>query len=211
MPKRMIATLPDHDITTHYLSAWGALSVEAAKDHGIAVTSLEGEKANRKNFESYVSKLPFNLVFLNGHGNETTVLGYRNEPIIVSGQNEDKLKSTITYSISCSSAKELGEASINAGAFAYVGYEQDFIFTLEEINSTRPLEDNAAKLFLNHTTLLMTALFKGATVSEAYEKARQSLWDSITVAESTGSRNILSWLIWDYYAFVAKGDMEKRL
>ncbi len=211
MPKRMLVTLPDHDITTYYLRAWGKKAVKYAEDHSIEVTSLDRDKANRKNVESYLSNLPFGMVFLNGHGDENTVQGYNNEPIIIAGKNESKLKSTITYAISCSSAMNLGDASIKAGAICYVGYAQDFMFTLDESNSTHPLEDKLAGLFLEHTNIFMSAIAKGSSVSEAYDKAKGSLRESIMVAESSGNRTILSWLLWDYYAFVAKGDISSRL
>lgn len=211
MPKRMLVTLPDHDITTFYLRAWGKKAVASAEDHGIEVTSLDKGKANRKNIESYLSSLSFKIVFLNGHGDANSVLGYKNEPIIVAGENEGKLKSTITYAISCSSAMNLGEASIKAGALCYIGYSQDFMFTLDEANSTHPSEDKLAGLFLEHTSIFMNALLKGCPVSEAYDKAKGSLRDSIIVAESSGNSAILSWLLWDYYAFTAKGELNSRL
>lgn len=141
----------------------GQKTIAFAEDHSIKVTILESEKATRKNFESYMSNadLSFNLVFLNGHGDESSVLGYNNEPIVIAGKNEHTLKSTITYSISCSSAMKLGNASINAGAL--------------------------------------------------YKKAKDALWDSITIAESSGNRSVLSWLLWDYYAFESKGDKYSKL
>lgn len=211
MQGQVLITLPDHDITTYYLHAWGNKVVNSAKEHGITVTVLDKDKANRKTLESYLSKVAFRMVFLNGHGDGTTVMGHRNEPLVIAGKNEDKLKSTITYAISCSSATELGDASINAGALCYVGYTEDFMFTLDDNNATHPLEDKLASLFLEHTNVFMNAMFKGRTVNEAYEKAKSSLWGSIMVAESSGNRDILSWLLWDYYAFVAKGHTESKL
>ena len=211
MSKRMIVTLPDHDITIHYLNVWSRRSAESASEYSITVTMLDGEKANRKSFESYLSKLHFDLIFLNGHGTSASVTGHNNEPLIVAGENEERLKSTITYAISCSSADRLGDASIKAGAFAYVGYTKDFIFTLDESGSTHPLEDKVAGIFLNHTSVLMHALYKGNTVSEAYEKAKSALVDSITLVESSGNRSILSWLLWDYEAFAFKGNGDSRI
>ena len=207
----MLVTLPDHDITTYYLRAWGKKAVKYVEDHGIEVTALDKDKANRKNVESYLSNIHFGMVFLNGHGDKDTVLGYGNEPVIIMGKNEDKLKSTITYAISCSSAVNLGDASIKAGATCYVGYAEDFIFILDETNSTHPLEDKLAGLFLEHTNVFVSAIAKGSSVSEAYDKAKGSLIDSITIVESSGNRTVLSWLLWDYYAFVAKGEIGSRI
>ncbi len=207
----MLVTFPDHDITTHYLFKWGESSVGVAEGHGIQVTRLDGPKATKRNLESYLSKFQFNMVFLNGHGEDTIVMGHDNEPILIAGKNEEKLKQTITYAISCSSAKELGDNAIKSGALCYIGYDQDFMFTLDENHSTRPLEDKLAAMFLHHTNVFMNALVKGSSVAEAYEKAKSSLWESITVAESSGSWDILSWLLWDYYAFVAKGNLGSKL
>ncbi len=159
MPKRMIITLPDHDITTYYLRSWGKKSADSAKGYGIAVTVLEKEKANRKTLESYLSNFTYNVVFLNGHGDQSSVTGYNNEPLIVSGQNQGKLKSTITYAISCSSAGALGDASIKAGARSYIGYADDFIFIFDDDSATHPLDDRLAALFLEHTAVLMNNLY----------------------------------------------------
>ncbi len=202
----MLVTLPDYDMTTHYLSVWGRKSINAAEEHNIQVTTLEKEKVNRKNVESYLSGFKFNVVFLNGHGSPQLVTGHLEEPVIILGKNEAALKGTITYAVSCSSAKELGDSTILAGARCYVGYTEDFIFVLDDNNSTHPSEDKLAGLFLEHTYVFMNGLFRGASVGDAYEKARESLWSSISIAESSGNKGILSWLVWDYYAFVLKGD-----
>lgn len=209
----MIVTLPDHDATIHYLNAWGKRSAESAQEHGITVTMLDRDKATRKNLESYLESLTFNLVFLNGHGKEDMVTGHKDEPLIVAGHNEGKLKSTITYAISCSSASKLGDASVQAGALSYIGYKEDFIFAfdVDDGNATHPLQDKLAGLFLDHTVVLMNTLYKGGTVSEAYKKARNALWESILLVESSGDRNVLSWLLWDYEALVAKGQTDYRL
>jgi hypothetical protein len=208
---RMMATFPEHDTTTYYLSKWGEISANAARDHGIEVIELKGEKATRKNLESYLSKFPFCMVFLNGHGDQDTVTGHKNEPLVISGVNESILKSTVTYAISCSTASRLGDSSIRAGAHCYVGYTNDFIFLMDENSYTRPLQDKVAALFLAHTSVFMNTLFKGNTVAEAFEKAKKSLWENITVAESTGNTDLLSWLLWDYNSFVAKGDTAHKL
>lgn len=207
----MLVTLPEHDITNFYLSKWAGISITYAKDQGIVVIPLDKEKADKKTVESYLSKLQFNIAFLNGHGDEKTVKGHDDLPVIIDGVNEGVLKGTITYAISCSSAKTLGDSSIKSGALSYVGYDQDFMFTLDENHSTKPLEDKRAALFLRHTSVFMNSLVKGGTVKEAYEKAKESLRESITIAEASGSRDMLSWLLWDYYAFKAKGDIESRL
>jgi hypothetical protein len=211
MPKRMLVTLPEHDMTTYYISRWGSISIAHAKEQGISVTELGGEKANRQNVEGYLSKLQFNVVLLNGHGNDKTVMGHDNHPVIMYEVNESSLKGTITYAISCSSAKVLGDSSIKSGALAYIGYDQDFTFMVDENHYTRPLEDMLAALFLRHTSVFMNSLFKGNTVKESYEKAKESLRESIIAAEASGNRGALSWLVWDYYAFKINGEGGSRL
>jgi len=84
-------------------------------------------------------------------------LGNSPDEILVEvGENEYILKDTIVFSLSCSSAKRLGISSIKAGAKAYIGYNEDFIFAYTDGFLTRAEQDPLAKLFLDLPTKLQT-------------------------------------------------------
>jgi len=173
MSKRFLITRPEHDDTTRYLSSWSRRALELAQSKGIKILDLNKERANRKEVEGMLVKQTPELVVLNGHGNDDVVTGHKNEPLIKCGQNEKLLKGKITYAISCRSAKNLGRKSVQAGAKAYIGYEDDFIFLYDQLKITRPLDDETAGLFLKPATEVVTLLLKGYSAVEASNKSKE--------------------------------------
>ncbi len=204
MAKYLLITRPMHDDTTAYLHAWSKVLIDAATQHGFKVLNLEGVKAIRKNLESYSKVGPAFIVF-NGHGDEKSVTGHNNEVLVKAGDNEAMLKESVVYSITCRSAKELGVASVNAGAKAYVGYREDFVFMVDKNKETRPLEDEIAGLFLSHSQTFSNSIIKGNSVGDSYEKAKNELFRNFT-ASLVSDPSMAEWLWWDYSNFVCLGD-----
>lgn len=52
----MLVTRPNYDFPTTYLYQWSELVIDEAKSKGITVLDLDGKKANKRNFASYISK-----------------------------------------------------------------------------------------------------------------------------------------------------------
>ena len=130
----VIVTRPNHDVTTNYLYFWNKAVLEEAKARNLNVIDLPGSKANRADFSGRVKKTKPKLFILNGHGSETSITGHDNKPLIVKGENEDLLSEGIAYALSCKSANKLGAAAVKAGAKAYIGYSDDFVFVISEKN-----------------------------------------------------------------------------
>lgn len=210
MNKSLLITRPEHDDTTHYLSNWSLDSIELAKSKSIEVLDLKREKANKTEVEGRIKKLKPGLIVLNGHGDDRTVSGHKNLPIIKVGENEGLLKSAITYAISCSSAKILGPRSIDSGATSYIGYDDDFVFFYEPNNISRPLEDKTAKLFLEPSQELMNALVKGNAVEEAHSRAKSLLRANVSKLMSSGASKeagtYVRYLWWDFIHLKLLGD-----
>ena len=179
MNKILLITRPDHDITTRYLSAWKKKVVDLAERKNIRVLDLKRAKANKKEFEGRLKKVQPSFVILNGHGDEDCVTGYDNEILVQAGKNEDILKSKIVYAVSCKSAKELGSKSVKAGAIAYVGYANDFIFCHSFEKITRPLEDKLAGLFLEPSNQVAASIIKGNTCGKATENSKRYFFRNI--------------------------------
>ena len=78
----MLITRPNHDITTSYLYYWSLILIEYAKEIGLSVVDLKGKRANEKEFISVIKKVKPDFIVLNGHGNEETVTGYDNKPLV---------------------------------------------------------------------------------------------------------------------------------
>ncbi|MDE1810878.1 MAG: hypothetical protein KGH66_02455 [Candidatus Micrarchaeota archaeon] len=210
MGKCLLITRPDHDDVTFYLSKWGEKIMDEAKENDFKILDLNGSKANRATFESYNSKNQVNFIIFNGHGDGSTVTGYRNEPLVQQGVNDTTLRSRIVYSISCSSASGLGKSAVASGATAYVGYTDDFVFFIDTNSSATPLNDSMARIFLNHSQTLTSNLLKGATVGHAHGRARGELERAFR-ASLTQDPSISRYLWWDYLNFVAIGDIDAKL
>jgi hypothetical protein len=207
----MLITRPEHDPTTHYLSNWSKEVIELAESKNIKVFDLNREKAIRKNVGSRLDRPLCNLTFFNGHGNFNMITGHNNKPIIIGGENENWLKSKIVYAISCKSAMELGPKSINAGAIAYTGFDDDFIFVYEPENISRPLHDNTAKLFLEPSQLFIKSLIKGNSVKEGMEKTKKLLTDNLLKALSNNDTSSAKYLWWNLKHFVSHGNLDAKL
>lgn len=179
MKKTMLITRPEHDDTTHYLSSWSKEAIIIAQKKGILVLDLHREKANKKITVSMLSKQNPTLIVFNGHGTEAVVCGHNKEPLLIAEKNEQLLKDKIVYAISCKSAKELGPKSVQSGAKAYIGYNDDFIFFYDPKKITYPLEDETAKLFLEPSYELIISLIKGNAVEESCKRSKRLFEDNI--------------------------------
>jgi hypothetical protein len=209
MSKTLLITRPEHDDTTHFLSKWSSKAIEKASEKGIKVLDLYHTKVTQENVESMLSKQNPRLVLLNGHGNEDTVTGYGDKPIITL-TNAKLLKGKIVYALSCCSAKELGKKSVEEGAEAYISYDDDFIFVYEPNNISRPLLDDIAKLFLEPSNELIISLIKGNPVGVACSRSKQAFKDNIqkllsseTTEEDT---NLARYLWWDMQHQIYQGE-----
>ncbi len=210
MVKTYLITRPEHDDTTHYLSKWCEETITLARSKGLKVLDLHREKAVRKEFEERIDKLSPRLIVLNGHGDTDKVTGNNKEPILVAGDNEGLLRDKIVYAISCSSAKLLGPKSIEKGTINYSGYDDDFIFFYDPNNITKPLSDETAKLFLEHSNLFIESMIKGNTIRESKQRAENKLRENIVNLSSSSSTdsNLIRFLWWDLVHFVSHGNQD---
>ncbi|MEK6818879.1 MAG: hypothetical protein AABY10_03005, partial [Nanoarchaeota archaeon] len=145
----------------------------------------------------------------NGHGNETSITGHKRSPLIDT-KNVDLLKDKITYAISCSSGKTLGQESIKRGAKAYIGYDDDFIFFYDPNMITHPTNDKTAKLFLEPSIELANSLIKGNSVEEAFNRSNKMFKDNfrLLLNSETSKENtaMARYLWWDMRHQVCYGD-----
>lgn len=208
MNKILLITRPKHDATVYYLFHWAKKIIELAKSKSISVLDLDEKRANCKEVSSMLQKKEPLLVFLNGHGDDGCVMGHDNEILIAVGKNEQLLISKIIYSLSCRSGKKLGFKSVQIGASAYIGYDDDFIFVIDENKLRAPLEDNVAQLFLESSNQVMISIIKGHTVGNSHERSKRNFRKSILKVASSESHNnyLIPYLIWDMQHQVCLGD-----
>jgi len=210
MSNTALATTPISDPTTRYISAWAEKTIEELKSKQLQFIVLAKERATSLIFDSMFKKHNPSFVFLNGHGGPNLVSGHNNEILIEVGKNETILKGTVAYALSCSSAKILGPAAVRAGATAYIGYNEDFIFFISPEKVSRPREDRTADMFLTPADHVVVSLAKGHTAGEATDAAKsyfiKSVQKLISSEASEDDREYMRYLIWDMKSLVCHGD-----
>lgn len=209
MNTAFLITLPNHDQTTHYLSAWGKQIIKMANNSDLKVLDLQGEKANREEFETKVKALSPKLIMFNGHGDNSMIMGHKNEILVKAGENEELLRSKIIYALSCRSAKILGPESVKKGALNYTGYEDDFIFMYEPNFFSRPNLDKTAELFLAPSNIFMESLIKGNNIEDSFERSKRAIIKNFNKSVSTleSDPTIARFLWWNLRNFSSHGNM----
>lgn len=167
MSKTVLVTRPNHDITTTYFYLWSEEVLKLASK-SYKVLNLHGRKANRKAFESYAKKHKPDFFFFNGHGSDEIVTGYNDEPLLISGKNDDLCLESIIYIRSCSAAKTLGVSLIQQSVKACIGYNTKFGFMRLIEKERDPLSNPLVKLYLEPSNIVATTLLKGHTSLDAH-------------------------------------------
>lgn len=214
--KKILITRPDHDPTTAYLFAWAEPIIDLISNGQVfRLVDLAKEQANKNNFLSSLKKEKPVFIFLNGHGTGTIVTGYNNEPLVVMGNNEDLFKNKIIYALACKSGRTLGRWLVGNGTKVYLGYEDDFIFIIDEAQSANPLTDATAKLYLEPSNILVSSLVEGLTAGEAYQKSQNKYQENInsllTSEASPEDKDLVPYLYWDLEHQVCLGDKEAKI
>jgi len=129
MKKGRLITLPKSDDVTEYLSVFSKSIIESSIRKSIKIKPLEGEKANKINFEKILKKIDYSMIILNGHGSSDFICGHKNQKIIELKKNEGLLDGRITYARSCWAAAELGKKSVERDEKGcFIGYKIPFMF-----------------------------------------------------------------------------------
>lgn len=211
----ILVTRPNYDFPTTYLYQWSELVIDEAKSKGITVLDLDGKKANKRNFVSYISRNNPRLIFLNGHGSRDCVTGYDNEILLDAGNCEVLLREKIIYARSCEAGARLGPLSVEKGATAFIGYNKDFWLIRSKERQTKPLSDPIAKLFLEPSNLVPITLIKGNNVKDAYNKSQDSMRRNfsymISSKASQEERDAAFFLYSNYTCQIIRGDEQAKI
>ena len=173
MIKKFLITRPIHDKETAYLYSFSKACVQIAKeDKKIHLEELAGNMANRKRVEISLREKHKTLVFLNGHGDNETVFGHNDKPIL-DQKNVGLTKDKIVYALACNSLVKLGPLSIKNGAKAYVGYKDEFMWIGDPFRSAVPDKDKNSAPFRKICHILISNLLKGTKVKDAVRKTKE--------------------------------------
>jgi len=199
MNSSILITLPRYDDATEYLSQFSIVIEKEAVNKNISLKKLEENKVNRKEFEKVINKLNPKMIIFNGHGSEESIYGHKGESIVEFGSNEKLLKERIVYARSCNVATILGRKCM---ADCFIGYNLPFMFYTDSNWSTKPLNDNTARLFLEPSNLVPLSLIKGNSTFEAHEHSKNQILRNINkvLASNKEESFILAEALWNNYA-----------
>lgn len=207
----ILITRPRHDYRVSYLFYWGEEILEFAKKNNLRITDFKDDNANKENVEKYLRKQQPRLVVFNGHGDTTAIYGHKDEPLIVSGENEDLLKSKITYAIACDAAADVGKRIVEKGGDAFIGYENKFCFVHDTSRECTPPKDKLAEPFKNVSNTIVISLLKGNPVGESIDKSKRLTSELIrkysTSDSEPGYAEIRFWLFWNRFFLRGIGNL----
>jgi len=184
MPKSMLITLPDFDVTTSYVSAWSEEIIKIAEKNGVKAIPIRGSGVTKSHVASDISSNNPSFIAFNGHGSEDCIAGQNNEPLITLGDNDKLLDSRIVHALACSSASELGK---KCKAKAFIGYDGIFWLYMDRNSVSRPLSDMKAKPILESALETPRQIAKGESAGNAYAKSQetyQRFIDHMTLSSS---------------------------
>lgn len=215
MNKSLLVTRPNHDYATNYLCFWSKYVIDEATEKHIPVYDLKGIKATKAKFDSFLKSRQPGFLFLNGHGNATTITGFNNEPLLKSDTVQKFAKDTIVYARSCDAGKILGVKLIESGTRVFIGYKRKFLCGWTPSKVTKPLTDTLAKLFLEPSNLVPTTLLKGHTAKKAHERSKSAMQKNfrrmISTAATDEERYAARWLYGNMKCQVLYGDQNAAL
>jgi len=211
----ILVTIPSHDDTTRYLSAWSKPVIELAQKKKDQIVILKGKQVNLKEFKNATEKNQPSFIFFNGHGNETTITGHNNQPLVDVDTNIEVLKNKIIYALSCQSAKKLGPKSIKQGTKTYIGYTEDFIFVYDTNKNKHLEKDEIAECFLSASNQIAVSLLEGKTTGQAYADSQNAFQKQIpnllTSESKTEQSSMMRYLMWDMKYQVCLGDQNAKI
>lgn len=212
---KCLITRPNHDKVTSYLFNWSKEIINFQYPNEIQFLDLKESSANRQNVESYLEKQNPRLVLFNGHGSDTSIFGYKDEVLIEMDKNEELLKDKIVYSLSCSSAKELGVSAVKKGTESFIGYKDSFVMYTDSEREATPLKDNIASSFIKPSIRLSISLSKGNSAQEASDKSKEEFKKEIRKFFSSssidGAERIAIALLWDMNNQVVLGNKDAKI
>tara|TARA_Y100000310_G_C20672387_1_gene811021 strand:- start:206 stop:844 length:639 start_codon:yes stop_codon:yes gene_type:complete len=177
--KKILFVRPSHDDVTSYLHYYSKELLKESNGKGFKTINKEKEDANKQVVVSIIEKHNPEFIMFNGHGSPTMICGHQDKFIIKKDVNHDLIKNKTIYSLSCSSASELGKA-VADNKTTFIGYVDEFALGMD-VNSQAVIHrDKRAKLFLEPSNLLVKSLLKGNSAGEAVTKAKSMMRENIS-------------------------------
>ncbi len=204
---------PAHDEVTSYLHYYSKVLMKDSLDKGFITINKEKQDANKTIVTSIILKNKPKFIMFNGHGSPTIICGHKDEILIELGDNENLLKDKIVYSLSCSSAAELGR-KVSNDKNTFIGFTEDFALGMDTNSQTSIHRDKRAKLFLEPSNLLVKSLLKGNSAIEAVKKAKEQMKKNISELRTdpfSDAKDYIPYLYNNYLFLEVLGNQEATI
>lgn len=165
----VVCARSDYEEVTHYGAYWLSFAVDDARRRGLLIEDLLGPEATADNFRIAITTLDPALVYGMGHGNSNVFTLQNQEYALVACTNDQLLAGRVVYLLSCVTGAGLGPSAVGKGCLAYMGYDQDFSFIIEDpYNPASDRYTNGG--FRQGGIEPILSLQAGKTAGEAFER-----------------------------------------
>ena len=210
--KTTLFVRPAHDDVTSYLYYYSKVLLDESNKSFVTINK-EKEDANKKVVTSVIERKNPDFIMFNGHGNSTVICGHQDKVIVEKDKNHNLIKDRIIYSLSCSSASELGKA-VGDNTTTFIGYVDDFALGMDTNSQAAVHRDKRAKLFLEPSNLLVKSLLKGNSAKDAVKKAKDLMKENISKLRtdtSLDAKDYIPYLYNNYFILEIMGDEHAEL
>jgi len=195
---RILIVRNDYDLITHYMHEWSKPVIEAARSKGIKVDTVDGPHVVTKEVESRINKVNPSFIFLNGHGDDCTFYGHKDQ-VLINKKNSCMLKNTLVFSRACNCAKELGRHAVNKDCCSsFIGYEYEFVNVRQTDTEVVPLRDDISKPIWESSNAVPLTLIKGSTAEESVQASHTKATNEMSkliFSDEIGAIEVLKALI----------------
>lgn len=148
---------------------WCEEIISKARELNFDVIDLKKENFIEEKFKRYVEEHSPEFIFLNGHGDEYSAMGYQKSPVVIVNKNEYLLKDKKAHIISCKTACYLMDLAIDKGCKGYIGHNDKFLIN----PSINPSEDIISKFLMEAVNIVSITLMEGGSLKESYKKSQK--------------------------------------
>ena len=166
----------DCDADAKYPFFWCEEIIKHSKENGFNVIDLKKDNFIEEKFNNLIKKNNPQYIFLNGHGLDYSALGYQKNPVLIMNKNDHLLNGKIVHAVSCSTAKYLGQYSIDKGCKGYIGYRN--IFYVPKLTKY-PVDNLYSNMLMAAVNITSKTLIEGGTIQKAYENSQKVYQEKI--------------------------------
>lgn len=148
---------------------WCEEVIDKAVELNFNVVDLKKENFIEENFKKCVEENNPELIFLNGHGDEGSAMGYQKSPVLIANKNEYLLKDKKAHIISCKTACYLIDLAMDKGCKGYIGHNDRFLVN----PSMNPSQDIISKFLMEAVNIVSISLMERRNLKETYKKSQK--------------------------------------